>query len=176
MPFMKDLTGIRFSRLTAQWPAGSKLRTIQWLCLCDCGNMHVSPGWSLRYGNAKSCGCLHKEKAAATGRRNSVHGHTALSKRGGKVSSEYKSWRSMKERCLNPNSAHARYYSGRGITVCDRWLVFANFLADMGPRPDGTSLDRYPNNDGNYEPGNCRWATKEQQNQNKRKTYQKRAA
>lgn len=79
------------------------------------------------------------------------------------------SWSAMRERCRNPRHPGYAYYGGRGITVCERWLnSFANFLADMGPRPEGKTLDRFPNNDGNYEPGNCRWATARQQQANRR--------
>jgi hypothetical protein len=79
----------------------------------------------------------------------------------------YKSWRSMINRCTNPNTPGYASYGGRGITVCDRWLIFEPFLADMGVRPEGRTLDRI-NNDGNYEPGNCRWATRFEQQRNKR--------
>lgn len=92
------------------------------------------------------------------------HGHT----RHGLISREYRSWSSMKERCNNPNSISWKYYGARGITVCERWFKFENFLADMGPRPQGTTLDRFPNKDGNYEPGNCRWATATEQRANRR--------
>jgi len=77
------------------------------------------------------------------------------------------SWTSMKDRCLNPKSGKFSRYGACGITVCERWLVFENFLADMGSRPDGTTVDRYPNNVGNYEPGNCRWATDSEQQLNR---------
>lgn len=93
------------------------------------------------------------------------HGQTA----NGKISPEHKAWAAIKQRCYNPNASKYKYWGGRGITVCERWLnSFENFLADMGKRPsDKHSLDRFPNKEGNYEPGNCRWATIEQQNENR---------
>jgi hypothetical protein len=95
------------------------------------------------------------------------HGHSVR----GHQSRTYQVWASMKDRCANSNNKKYHLYGGRGIKVCDRWQLFENFLSDMGERPGPEySLDRYPNNDGNYEPGNCRWATIEQQNNNTRKT------
>lgn len=92
---------------------------------------------------------------------------------GGRADLTYKSWRQMKDRCLNPNNKQYAEYGGRGITVCERWKnSYENFLADMGSRPSKEySIDRFPNNDGNYEPGNCRWATSIQQNRNRRSNH-----
>jgi hypothetical protein len=81
----------------------------------------------------------------------------------------YIAWSSMKARCFNPNVAAFKHYGAGGITVCKRWLIFENFYSDMGERPLGGTLDRYPDNNGNYEPGNCRWATQAQQNLNTRR-------
>lgn len=92
-----------------------------------------------------------------------THGHT-ISRA---PSRTYVTWSHMIQRCTNPKRPAYARYGGRGITVCDRWLKFENFLADMGERPDGKTLDRFPNNKGNYEPGNCRWATVTEQNQNR---------
>jgi len=101
------------------------------------------------------------------------HGHNTRTKR----SPTYQSWSAMKLRCLNPNYKKFYLYGGRGIKVCDRWVEsFENFLADMGQRPEGKTLDRYPNKDGNYEPGNCRWATQEEQHSNRNKYVRGRVA
>lgn len=91
-----------------------------------------------------------------------THGHTV-----GHISRTYRTWTLMKSRCLDPNSDNYHKYGARGIKVCEQWLSFENFLADMGERPLGTSIDRYPDPHGNYEPGNCRWATPSEQNMNK---------
>lgn len=93
------------------------------------------------------------------------HGHSSRQLK----TPTYESWRSMKTRCFNPNTTGYYLYGGRGVTVCERWLIFENFLADMGERPEGMSIDRFPNKDGNYEPSNCRWATETQQKRNTRR-------
>jgi hypothetical protein len=149
-----------FSRLTLVRREGSSL-AMRWVCLCECGNATRVRGSDLASGRTRSCGCLHTE-IRRTARK---HGHA---RRAG-VSPTFQSWSSMLTRCTNPNNAQFHDYGGRGIQVCDRWLKFENFLADMGERPDGLTLDRRDSN-GNYAPGNCRWATWDEQGQNRRST------
>ena len=164
-----DLTGQTFERLTVIKRTTSTERGYaRWLCECQCGNTTIVRSVSLRNGHTRSCGCLQREWCTKLGRIStgviSKHGHTINGR-----TSTYESWRSMKTRCINQNQKNYMYYGGRGIKVCDRWIKsFENFLADMGERPDGKTLDRYPDNDGNYEPGNCRWATAKQQIANRR--------
>jgi hypothetical protein len=151
-----DYTGNRFSFLTVL-RRGEQIDGRQaWVVRCDCGAEKLMKPSSFAYGGTKSCGC----------KRNELRAH--LRKHGSKHTSEYWAWRSMKQRCLNPNCADYKNYGGRGIKVCDRWLEFQNFLADMGRRPSPRhSLDRLDNNKG-YEPGNCLWRTYEDQNNNTR--------
>lgn len=136
---------------------------LKWLCQCECGNTTEVVGNELKHGKTKSCGCYYKEAISS---RNTTHGYYSL----GKMSSEYRCWLNMKERCLNPNNKDYIYYGGRDIKVCDRWLnSFENFYSDIGPRPKGNSIERL-NNDGNYEPSNCIWADKTTQARNQRTT------
>ncbi len=148
-----DLTGQRFGRLVAVQVASHA--PVKWLCRCDCGETTTARSSHLREGATRSCGC---------GEGLTKHGHGA---RGSRRSSEYTAWANMLARCERPNHPSYPDYGARGITVCERWHVFENFLADMGPKPGGLTLDRIEN-DGNYEPGNCRWATYSQQNTNQR--------
>lgn len=157
---LDDLTGRQFGRLVAQWPAGrGHLRGygnhIHWLCLCNCGNLRIAIAGDLRSGNAISCGCARIK-----------HGH-AIGQYPGQNSPTYRTWLHMLDRCSNSRHSKWKYYGGRGIVVCERWHSFENFLADMGLRSVGLSLDRI-NNDGNYEPNNCRWSTRSEQMRNSR--------
>lgn len=162
-----DIAGKVFGRLTVLKDAGSdKNGTRLWMCECICGVTKVISGNSLRKGNTKSCGCFHSEQILKS---ITTHGQAGVKN---KRTSEYCIWTEMKYRCVNPNHKYYKNYGGRGIKVCERWLGengFSNFLYDMGKKPSKNhSIDRFPNNDGNYEPSNCRWATSLQQNRNTR--------
>lgn len=162
----KDLTGREFGRLTVIERQGSnEKRHALWLCKCQCGNSKVISSQDLLEGNTNSCGCLRKEKS-----RDLSHTHGMTNTR------LYDTWRAMKARCYNPANPNYKYYGGRGITICDEWKndfpKFHDWAMSHGYAEDLT-IDRI-NNDGNYEPSNCRWATTAEQNKNKRKHYEKR--
>jgi hypothetical protein len=152
-----DLAGQRFGRLiVVEFSGLDSWHEANWRCRCDCGKEKVIPGSKLRLGNTKSCGCM---KAERIGNSRRTHGRTGTS--------EYRTWRAMRERCASPNNKDFKDYGGRGIKVCVRWEKFENFLADMGPRPKGRSLHRVDNN-GLYEPENCKWETWTEQARNRR--------
>jgi hypothetical protein len=157
-----DLTGQRFGRLVALQRVENKGRVTQWLWRCDCGREAVVAADKAKSGHTVSCGCAWTEKCRKHG-----HGHDT----NGRQTRTYKAWVNMRSRAQGVTDAYERNYASRGIVVCERWdRSFEAFLADMGECPPGMTLDRFPNNDGNYEPGNCRWATREQQMANTRRT------
>ncbi len=152
-PRVKDIKGLVFGKLTVQSFSHTKNSNAYWSCLCECGSITIKNGCWLRQGDTKSCGCL----AYASKCRNRKE-----------QTREYRSWACMMQRCHDQKRHDAHNYSKRGITVCEQWHTFKNFLSDMGKAPSRNhSLDRIDNN-GNYEPSNCRWATIKEQRRNKR--------
>lgn len=151
-----DHTGKKFGRLTVIEYSHTNGKRSMWRCLCDCGNEKIVNGHELACGDTKSCGCIR-------GQSNITHGDSR-----GKKTKEYRTWTGIITRCYNINHHKYPSYGGRGIVMCDRWRnSYENFLSDMGRAPSPKhSIDR-PNVNGNYEPGNCRWATDAEQCENK---------
>jgi hypothetical protein len=151
-----EMTGLRYGRWTVLGPGepAADGRTT-WHCRCDCGVERPVRGEKLHGGSSASCGCANPG--------NTAHGHG----RNGKRTGTYDAWRNMLSRCTNPKRIDYARYGGRGITVCERWISFENFLADVGEKPIGRSLDRVDNSRG-YEPGNVQWSTPKGQARNRR--------
>lgn len=154
-----DRRGQRFGRLVVIERATISGRGAHWKCRCVCGGEVIVGAPNLTTGNTQSCGCLKRETIS---RRATTHGM--------KGTREYRAWQAMKNRCTLPSNRHWADYGGRGIKVCERWLdSFETFLEDVGPAPsEKHSIDRFPDTNGNYEPGNVRWATQREQCRNKR--------
>lgn len=166
MPKLIDLTGHRYGRLTVLRMAPRvKGRGVEWVCKCDCGKETVVKANSLRQGNTKSCGCLHREILI---RRNRKHGRAAR----GNKSRLYGIWSRMRQRCSDPGTEDYERYGGRGITVCEEWQDFQAFhdWACANGYRDDFSIERI-DNDGDYEPDNCKWIPMERQARNKRNNH-----
>lgn len=158
-----DMTGRKFNRLTVlSREPNAKDGSAMWLCRCDCGNLFVAYGKNIRNNHTQSCGCFQRERSSEA---SVIHGKTRTTL--------HNVWKTMKQRCTNPNNQKYKDYGGRGITVCEEWLnsfeAFSDYVSQLPHFGEkGRSIDRIDVN-GNYEPGNVRWATASEQQQNKRR-------
>ena len=156
----ENLTGVVFGRLSVLGVGETKNGHRFWICRCECGNEKQVAHGALKRGSTNSCGCLRSEVTAA---RMTSHGHAGRNNK----SRIYKIWAGMVARCTIPTATGYEQYGGAGIAVCERWLSFENFASDMGEPPAGYSIDRNESSKG-YEPENCRWATRQEQNENRK--------
>jgi hypothetical protein len=156
-----DLHGQQFGKLTVRVPVAEarRSRSKRWLCQCECGGSKVVRADSLRAGKTTDCGCVKRHRVRL---QSTTHGKS--------YSKVYTVWKNMIARCYRPSYIYWENYGGRGIRVCDEWRKFEVFYAYVGDPPPGMTLDRWPNNNGHYEPGNVRWATRSQQMLNTRKS------
>lgn len=158
-----NLAGQRFTHLLVTEFAGQdKMKQSLFKCVCDCGKEHITRGYLLKNGNTKSCGCLRVSVGKQQGLQAKKHGMIGTP--------TYKTWQSMKNRCLNVNHNKYNFYGGMGVKIADKWHSFDGFLEDMGVRPDGLTLDRI-NPFGDYTKENCRWADNATQIKNTKRNF-----
>jgi len=166
LPRYIDITGQRFGRLIAVKPIGRRGSSqMWWLLHCDCGHTVEVVSQAIRAGTTRSCGCYNREQSSERYKKlRLTHGDA----RHGQLAGAYVSWVAMKNRCTNPKNPRWKSYGGRGITFDSRWIDYQKFLADMGPRPLGHTIERV-DVDGNYEPANCVWLPREKNTRKERR-------